>query len=105
MSVLILKSIVLDAFDTSVLKILPFESLYINHVSIFPNILIALAQLCGVYYPPALLFLLAIIVLGTCIIHVSVVITKQNKMIVRLNQEIGILKEKEDKVEENEKIK
>ena len=82
-----------------------FTGLIILIVSIFPNILTALAQLCGVYYPPALLFLLAIIVLGTCIIHVSVVITKQNKMIVRLNQEIGIIKEKEEKVEENEKIK
>ena len=40
------------------------------------------------------MFLLAIIILGTCLIHVSVVITKQNKMIVRLNQEVGILKEK-----------
>ena len=63
-------------------------------VSLFPNIIVKISSLVGVYYPPSLMFLLAIIILGACLIHVSVVITKQNKMIVRLNQEVGILKEK-----------
>ena len=48
------------------------------------------------YYPPSLMLLFAIIILGAYIIHISVVITKQNKMIVKLTQELGILKEKID---------
>ena len=55
-------------------------------------IVLFFARITNVYYPPALMFLLAIIVLGTCIIHMSIVVTKQNKMIIRLNQELGILK-------------
>ena len=35
--------------------------------------------------------------------HITVVITKQNKMIVKLTQELGILKEKNEKEEENKK--
>lgn len=40
------------------------------------------------------MLLFAIIILGAYIIHISIVITKQNKMIVKLTQELGILKEK-----------
>ena len=43
---------------------------------------------------PSLMLLFAIIILGAYIIHISIVITKQNKMIVKLTQELGILKEK-----------
>lgn len=61
-------------------------------VALFPKIITWFANKFNVYYPPALLLLLGILVLGAYIVHISVVITKQNKMIVRLNQEIGILK-------------
>ena len=63
-------------------------------VSIFPNIITKIAELLNVFYPPTLMLLFAVIIIGTYIIHITVVITKQNKMIVRLVQEIAILKEK-----------
>lgn len=66
-------------------------------VSIFPEIITSIAAKFNVYYPPSLMFLLAILILVTYIIHITVVITKQNKMIVRLTQEIAILKEKNTK--------
>lgn len=77
-----------------------FTGVIIFIVSLFPEIITIISKMFNVFYPPALLFLFTIIILGTCIIHISVVITKQNKMIVRLNQEISILKEK---VERNKK--
>ena len=77
-----------------------FASFVILIVSIFPKLIIIVADKFNVYYPPSLMFLFAIIILGAYIIHISTVITKQNKMIVKLTQELGILKEK---IEENEK--
>ena len=48
----------------------------------------------GIYYSPTLLFLAGFIFLILYIIHISTVLTKQSKDIVRLNQELAILKEK-----------
>lgn len=48
----------------------------------------------GIYYSPTLLFLAGFIFLVLYIIHISTVITKQSKDLVRLNQELSILKEK-----------
>ena len=63
-------------------------------VSIFPDIITKVANKFNVFYPPTLMLLFAILVLIAYTIHISVVITKQNKMIVKLTQELGILKEK-----------
>lgn len=51
----------------------------------------------GIYYSPALLFLVGFVFLIVYIIHVSTVITKQSRDIIRLNQEIAILSEKLEK--------
>ncbi len=72
-------------------------SIIILIVAILPNLITIVARKFNVYYPPSLMFLFAIIVLGAYIIHITVVITKQNKMIVKLTQELGILKEKIEK--------
>ncbi len=64
-------------------------------VSIFPNIITFFASKFNVYYPPALMLLFAILILGAYTIHISMIITRQNKMIVRLTQRLGILEEKE----------
>ena len=69
-------------------------SVVILIVSLFPRLITIIANKFNVYYPPSLMLLFAIIILGAYIIHISVVITKQNKMIVKLTQELGILKEK-----------
>lgn len=79
-------------------------SIIILLVSIMPDTIKILAEKFNVYYPPSLMLLFAIIILGAYIIHISVVITKQNKMIVKLTQELGILKEEKEKGMPNEKI-
>ena len=63
-------------------------------VSIFPGIVTKVAQIFDIYYPPSLLFLISIVIAGSYIVHITMVITKQNKMIVKLTQELAILKEK-----------
>lgn len=62
-------------------------------VAIFPESIIEVASWFEVYYPPALLLLFGVIVVGAYIVHITVVITKQNKIIIKLTQELGILKE------------
>ena len=64
-------------------------------VAIFPESIIGVASWFGVYYPPALLLLFGVIVVGAYIVHITVVITKQNKMIIKLTQELGILNEEQ----------
>lgn len=51
----------------------------------------------GIYYPPAMLFLLLIVAITLILIQFSVVISKQNDQIRTLTQEIALLKEKNDK--------
>ena len=70
-----------------------FLSTVILIVCIFPNIIETIAQWFDVYYPPTILLLFAIIIMVAYIIHITLVITKQNKMIVKLTQELAILKE------------
>lgn len=82
-----------------------FASFVILIVSIFPRLITIVANKFNVYYPPSLMFLFAIIILGAYIVHISIVITRQNKMIVKLTQELGILKEKVEKKEEEQKQK
>lgn len=79
-----------------------FASAVILIVALFPSIITIIAQKFNVFYPPTLMLLFAIIILGAYIVHITVVITKQNKMIVKLTQELGILKEKIEE-EENKK--
>lgn len=77
-------------------------------LSIFPEIIIYIANLLNVFYPPTLLLLLAILVIGVYIVHITMVITKQNKMIIKLTQELAILsheckeKNEKDKFRDNE---
>ena len=99
---IIIKLVKQDKLDEKYSILWLLAGLIILIVSIWPRIITIFAKWVNVYYPPALMFLLAIMVLGTCIIHISTVITKQNKMIIRLNQEIAILK---NKVNENEEKK
>lgn len=62
-------------------------------LALFPNLIITIANWFNVYYPPTLMLLFALMILGTYIIHISIVITKQNKMIIKLTQELAIVKE------------
>ena len=68
-------------------------------ISIFHDYIMNIALKLGVYYPPILLLLFAIIIEGIYIVHLTITVTKQNKMLISLTQQLAILKEK---VEENE---
>lgn len=80
-----------------------FSSMILFILSVMPMIITKLANKFNVYYPPSLLLLFSIIVLGAYIVHITIVITKQNKMIVKLTQELAILKNKIKEENENEK--
>ncbi len=49
------------------------------------------AALAGIYYPPALLFLIIIIALILVLIQFSIVVSSQNDKIRQLTQEIALL--------------
>jgi len=65
-------------------------------VSIFPSLIEKVSEIFDVYYPPSLLLLFAIIVVAAYIVHITLVITKQNKMIIKLTQELALLNQKEN---------
>ncbi|MBO5478120.1 MAG: DUF2304 domain-containing protein [Clostridia bacterium] len=75
-------------------------SLGILLISIFYELFMKISLKLGVYYPPILLLLFAIIIEGIYIVHITITITKQNKMIIKLTQELAILKEKVEEMEE-----
>lgn len=74
-------------------------SLGILLISIFYELFMEVALKLGVYYPPILLLLFAIIIEGIYIVHITIAITKQNKMVIKLTQELAILKEKVEEME------
>lgn len=71
-------------------------------VSIFPSIIETISEWFDVYYPPTLLLLFAVIIIMAYIVHITMVITKQNKMIIKLTQEIALINnEYKEKKEED----
>ena len=68
-------------------------------VSIFPKTIETIASIFGVYYPPTLMLLFAVLIIGAYIVHITMVVTKQNKMIIKLTQELAILREQVSKKE------
>lgn len=90
-----------DKLDEKYSILWVIASIVILIVAIFPKIITIVANKFNVYYPPTLMLLFAILVLGAYIVHMTVVITKQNKMIVKLTQEMGILKEKMEHIDKN----
>lgn len=62
-------------------------------VSIFPSIIETISEWFDVYYPPTVLLLFAVIIIMAYIVHITMVITRQNKMIIKLTQELAILKD------------
>jgi len=60
--------------------------------SVWRGLLHLAARIIGVYYPPSLLFLIAVGFLVILLIHFSVVISSLTEKNIHLIQEIGILK-------------
>ena len=65
--------------------------------AIVPEFTIELADFVGIVYAPALLFLAGILFLLFYVLYLTKVISKQEARIVKLTQEIAILKEKVEK--------
>ena len=63
-------------------------------LSIWRNGLEVLADYVGVDYAPSLLFMFGILVIITFLVHLSVVISKQQSKIKDLSQEMGLLRKK-----------
>jgi hypothetical protein len=63
-------------------------------ISVKPRFVEILALNLNVVYTPSLMFLCAIVAIIIYIIHLSVVITKQNKANIRLIQELSIINNK-----------
>ena len=79
-------------------------SIIIIILALCTKLLDKISDYIGIFYPPALLFLFGFIFVIFYIIHLSVVVTKQNKSIIRLAQEVAILNEKiENNKEKNNK--
>jgi hypothetical protein len=54
-----------------------------------------ISQMLGVYYPPSLLFLIAIGAIVTFLVHLSIVNSKLQNQIKDLSHEVAFLKEKQ----------
>jgi len=62
--------------------------------SVSPTALFVLSGLLGIYYPPAAIFAVLAVMLILISIHFSVVITKHERRIKRLGQEVALLRKK-----------
>ena len=78
-------------------------SLALLMFSIWREGLDIIAGLLGIYYPPALLFLGAILATVVFLLHLSVVSSKFQSQIKDLTQEMGILKKRLDEEVDSEK--
>lgn len=65
-------------------------SLVIILLSLIPDLTEYIAKKLNIYYAPSVLFLFGILFIIGYLIHLSIVCTKQNKMIIRLTQELAI---------------
>lgn len=71
-----------------------FFALTVLALSTTPYLIQRIAYAIGIYYAPAILFLIVLVYIIIYNLHITVVFSKQTKMIVRLNQELAILKER-----------
>ena len=55
-----------------------------------------LAAALGIYYPPSLLFLIALLFCFAYMLHLTIVISKLSDRVVRLTQELAIYQQRED---------
>jgi hypothetical protein len=65
----------------------------ISTVALFSNILFGISSLIGVFYAPTTLFLILFLNILLILIHYAVVLSKQEKQIKVLAQEVGRLTE------------
>jgi len=71
-------------------------ALVIVVVSVKSDWLDKLSHLVGIYYPPSLLFLIALLFCFAYMLHLTVVISKLSDRVVRLTQEVSIHRQREE---------
>ncbi len=76
-------------------------SLVLILVSFNVNFIEFISNELNIYYAPSTIFLIGLIFLMVYILHLSIVITKQDKYIVNLVQEVSLLKQRVLKNEES----
>lgn len=62
-------------------------------VAIFPNLITKIAQLLGIYFPHTLVVLTGLLIIGIYVLYLSILVSKQSKMITNLTEELSILKD------------
>lgn len=65
--------------------------------SIFDSLFFGISKILGIYYAPSMLFGLLIVNILLITVHYSLVLTKMEKRITALAQEIAFLKQKKNK--------
>ena len=70
--------------------------------SVWRRLLDYISLKLGIYYPPSLLFLVAITFLVVLLLHFSTIVSSLSEKNRRLAQEVGILKSRLDRIEREE---
>ena len=73
-------------------------SVFLLTISIFPQILISISNLLTIKEPVNTIFLIIITFMLTIILYLTLALSKTSEKVKKLTQEIGIIKNKEDKV-------
>ncbi|MDH7578837.1 MAG: DUF2304 domain-containing protein [Bacillota bacterium] len=69
-----------------------FAALVIIVLALGPSLLDRLAGILKIYYPPSLLFFVAIMFCFVLLLHFSVVLSQLSRRVVRLTQEVALLR-------------
>lgn len=70
-------------------------------LAFFSNIVYSVSEKMGIYFPHTTIVLLVLLLYTIYIFYITIILSKQNKIIVNLTQEISILENKLNKIKEN----
>ena len=79
----------------SILWILYSIGLVVMSISV--KLIIDLATVLNIYYAPSMIFLFGLFFLMIYMLHLSIVVTKQNNNMIKLTQELSLMKNREEK--------
>jgi hypothetical protein len=72
-------------------------ALVLNLFAFWQNGIEVLANFFGIYYPPAIIFMMLFFALIVYCLHLSIIITKQKDPLKTLTQEVALINEKLEK--------
>ena len=79
----------------SILWILYSIGLVVMSISV--KLINDLATVLNIYYAPSMIFLFGLFFLMIYMLHLSIVVTKQNNNMIKLTQELSLMKNREEK--------